>query len=440
MPRMATRTRLVAFKVTSAVVSVLVACLAVEFGYRCYLDHKYASSGYGVTIVDADIHAPTTGYMTPNLDFHWRMFDASHALVHEAHVKTNAQGFISAKDYPIEKSAKEFRIALIGDSFTACITNDFPWGDALEDELNRDEGFKKKVNADVVRVMNFGTPGAGFHFFARNYVRYAQRFSPDLVVVNYIEDDFPREGDMNLVDDLDALAAAAEPPMAYARVQSARIRVLGNYSEELVRQYGDPFRIPGLALSSFFVIEDDRVAFDKAAMDSIKSELAERYFRPRLWHTWRSHALSRLLGRRFQLEPQGAAFPPASPGIEARVVHAAQGIRAIQKRNARLLVLRNPVYTDLSGKPDLKYTEPLEAALNDIEVVRMEAYLPVARGADDIYKWFNLPSDGHWSNYGAKLYSAAVHQALAERMPAATDDAMPPAATAQSSGDAKSRR
>jgi len=436
-----TRRRVPVLKFAIALSIALATFVTVECGYRLYIEYKYAKAGYGVTIANVDIHVPTTGYLTPNLDFHWRLFDPAHHLTHDAHVKTNAQGFISSKDYPLARSGKEFRIALVGDSFTACITNDFPWGDALEDELNRDEAFKKKVNADMIRVMNFGTPGAGFHLFARSYVRYAEQFAPDMVVVNYIEDDFPREGDSNLVDDLDTIARSPEPAMAYVRVQEARIRVLGEYSEELVQKYGDPFRIPGLSLSSFFVIEDDNLAFDKAKMDSIKSELANRYFRPRLWKTWRSHAITRLMGSRFQLEPRGAYFPPAAPGVDARVAHAVQALRAIQKRNAHMVVLRNPVYGDLKDKHDVKYTEPLQTALADIEVVRMEKYLPVDRGADDIYKWFNLPSDGHWSNHGAKLYAAAVHQALAERMPGATQDTTSPLpATVRSNEDGAQQR
>ena len=111
------------------------------------------------------------------------------------------------------------------------------------------------------------------------------------------------------------------------------------------------------------------------------------------------------------------------------MTHAVQALRAIQKRNAHILVLRNPVYSDLKDKHDVKYTEPLAAALADIEVVRMEKYLPVERGADDIYKWFNLPSDGHWSNYGAKLYAAAIHKVLAERVPGTTQDTASPLPT-----------
>ncbi len=64
----------------------------------------------------------------------------------------------------------------------------------------------------------------------------------------------------------------------------------------------------------------------------------------------------------------------------------------------------------------------MQAEARDIDIVRMERYLPVQRGAEDIYKWFNLPHDGHWSNYGATLYSAAVHAALLEHLSGMTSD------------------
>ncbi len=301
------RRRMLPAKIMLALTVALATYAVVEFSYRLSIYRKHVDAGYGITIVNADIHAATTGYLAPNLDFHWRQFNAEHKLMCDAHVKTNAQGFISAKDYPLPKPPREFRIALIGDSFTACITNDFPWADVLDDELNRDEQFKSRVHADAIRVLNIGTPGAGFHFFASNYVRFAERFAPDLVIVNYIEEDFPREGNSNLLSNLDAIRDAPAPRTDYVQVQQARLRVLGNYSDELAREYGDPLRIPGLALSQFFVIEDDELAMDKAQMDSIKRELAERYFRPRLWRSLRPHALYRVLGAKFQLE--GPTWP-----------------------------------------------------------------------------------------------------------------------------------
>jgi hypothetical protein len=124
-----------------------------------------------------------------------------------------------------------------------------------------------------------------------------------------------------------------------------------------------------------------------------------------------------------------------------QAAHALAGLRAIQQRNPRMIVLRNPIYTDLVGKPEVRCTEELESTAPDIEVVRMERYLPVERGDKDIYKWFNLPHDGHWSNYGATLYGAAASAALAERMPGATgSDAAPaPVAARSNQRDSESR-
>ena len=71
-------------------------------------------------------------------------------------MRTNNFGLVSQRDYRPEKKPREYRIALIGDSLTACVTNDVPWGDLLEDRLNADENLKKALGVHSFTVLNFG--------------------------------------------------------------------------------------------------------------------------------------------------------------------------------------------------------------------------------------------------------------------------------------------
>lgn len=111
-------------------------------------------------------------------------------------VRTNNLGFLSDHVYSVErpKGRREFRVAFIGDSMTGTTTMDFQWVDLVEKKLNGTAGLAAAVGADIFKTYNCGVPGAGFPSFWKYYDEYCRNFDPDLVIVNYIESDFPRTG------------------------------------------------------------------------------------------------------------------------------------------------------------------------------------------------------------------------------------------------------
>lgn len=440
---MPTRAKLRAFKVTIAVASMSIAYLAAEFGYRWYMYRTLVDADYPVTIASANAYeGDTPGYYRPHAKFHWRQFDAQHNLVHQCQVAINNRGFISANDYQVAKLAGEFRIALIGDSLTACITNDIPWADLLEKKLDGDAALKQRLGAQTVRVMNFGLPGSGFHRCAINYRGFASAYAPDLVIVNYIEDDFPREGNTNLLLDVPSPETEFPVPKAFfAQVQEAKIQIVGNITPELYRAYADPLQIPGASPAFFFVVEDDTVTFDAEKIASIKRETANRYLSARVWRSSRPHLLYRALGQPFSLSYTDSMFASLSHDVGDQVEHALQGIRDIQSRHPRVILLRNPLIQDLDGRVSLQEaTRLLEQRAPDIKIVRMEKYMPIENGRKDIYKWFNLPHDGHFSNYGVAIYAQAVHAMISEHFSTSSGVPLPASATADNGADATVER
>ncbi len=374
---MATRARLFAFKVTTVVLAVLLTYLVLEFGYRWYVYRRFVAADYPVTIVNAPIYDDDTpGFYRPHTTFDWRQFDAQHNLVYRCRVSTNNRGFISANDYELEKPAGEFRIALIGDSMTGCITNDIPWGDLLERNLNADKAFKRRVGAQTVKVLNFGAPGAGFHAFARHDRDYAAAYRPDLVVVNYIEDDFPREGPVNLLADEPLPTTAMTSQRAFsAQVQAAQVLLVGPIKPESYERYADPLQIPEASPAFFFIVEDDAVTFDKEKIADIKHEVAYRFLKSRLWRSWHPHLLYRAFGRSFSLSYADRMFASLSYNVSGQVDHALQAIRGIQGRHPSVIILRNPLHPDFVGQGKQDYTRLLEERAPDLKIVRMEKYM-----------------------------------------------------------------
>ena len=122
------------------------------------------------------------------------------AVAHPTHgvlnfsVKSNNVGLLSEMDYQLERDPQkpEYRIVVLGDSLTGPTTATYQWVDTIEELLNGNEALRASVGNKQFRVYNLGWVGAGFNSFWQAYERSGQYFSPDLVVLNYVDVDFPR--------------------------------------------------------------------------------------------------------------------------------------------------------------------------------------------------------------------------------------------------------
>lgn len=150
---------------------------------------------FGKDILTGEAQIHPDGLIMPNEVFD-TIFILRNKVVFESHARSNNLGFLSEKTYSIEPDPenKEFRIALLGDSMTGQTTADTHWPDVLEDILNSQAELKEKSGNINFRIYNGALPGAGFKAFWRIYEESIKQFNPDLIIVNYIESDFPRTG------------------------------------------------------------------------------------------------------------------------------------------------------------------------------------------------------------------------------------------------------
>jgi|GEM_PF-2474146 len=125
-------------------------------------------------------------------------------------VKTNPQGLLSDHEYVTKRDSNkpEYRIAVLGDSFTGPTTSTYQWVDTIEELLNSSISLKDAVGGKEFKVYNFGWIGAGFQTFWKEYDQSARHYDPDLVLLNYIEWDFPRTDGHHLSTDQDMVAHA----------------------------------------------------------------------------------------------------------------------------------------------------------------------------------------------------------------------------------------
>lgn len=178
-----------------AIVSLALSFVIAEAAYRVYL-YKTISAQL-LQLVKASLQPkgltqfdPQTGYhYTPNASF----TDIEY-FKDQFHI--NQYGFMAndldPAPYPMQKPKDEYRIALLGDSFTNGLQNYIRWADLLQDYLNRSAQWRERVGGKYTRVLNFGMDGTGIVQWAKVYQGSASKFEPDLVIVNFITDDVHR--------------------------------------------------------------------------------------------------------------------------------------------------------------------------------------------------------------------------------------------------------
>lgn len=100
----------------------------------------------------------------------------------------NNAGLRSLRDFQREKPAGEFRIAVIGNSFSACVQIPIPWPDYLHKVLNEDKDLLRALNCSSINVLNFARDGVSFPNFAAIARHEVPLYTPDLVLVCFLSD------------------------------------------------------------------------------------------------------------------------------------------------------------------------------------------------------------------------------------------------------------
>jgi hypothetical protein len=72
---------------------------------------------------------------------HWRR------LISDAQIHVNAQGFIAREDFRPGRLPGVFRVAVLGDSFTAALNFSTPWPNRAQDNLRRQPGTNYEINS-----------------------------------------------------------------------------------------------------------------------------------------------------------------------------------------------------------------------------------------------------------------------------------------------------
>ena len=421
-------------------VSLLLGFLVVEAGYRGYLYYTYAVKGaYEVVTIDTrtgasgfGIPGSIEGKYPPNIEFTRTQYDKDDRVVARHKVRVNNLGWVSWYDYSRTKEADEFRIAIVGDSMTESENNEVPWPDVLQRKPNADLELRAAVGGARFSVLNLGMSGASMQLMANPLAVIARRFSPDLLITNFVLDDIARRHS-------DSFETVPDEPKTPPPVSSWRMKIppdlVVDGVEVILHCPYPPGKRPANALADpkcgvnpVWYVPPRRV-IDGAELAKLKREVARRLLWSRVVLSLRPLALLELIGTPVIPRAQAAATetpttlaqpaPIMRSGREDEDVDIAlRALRLNQRLHPNHLVTHNPVfyYYPRDKRPVLLDRFLTLVAQEGFDIVEMEDYMPVPRSEIERNRWFNLPHDGHWSDHGADLYGEAMREVIRKRI------------------------
>ncbi|MBI5815806.1 MAG: SGNH/GDSL hydrolase family protein [Nitrospinae bacterium] len=169
-------------------VSLLATAVCIEFGYRLYLKNRSElKPGQAINAAAEKGHNYSLMEMllpTGDFDLPYLLKPGLDGFFYGKHVRTNSYGF-RGPDIAPQKPANTLRIVGLGDSVL------FGWGiDYEQTTLARlAELLQSKVNKQT-QVINTAVPGYNTAVEAAVYEKAARGFSPDIVVLLFVENDF----------------------------------------------------------------------------------------------------------------------------------------------------------------------------------------------------------------------------------------------------------
>jgi hypothetical protein len=383
------------------ILGLIVVYAFLEIGYRVYQFHKLESAGaiqlphvFSSFESPLDVLDMKTGFAyKANTRVHQRLYDRNGVPApHVSTIITNNFGLISPDDSALLKPKTEYRIAVIGDSFSATTPSSLTWPTALERLLNEDSSLSSLVTKKSFKVLNFGLDGTGFVQWPDVYKYRAEQFRPDMVIVNFMWSD---------------------PIRRY--IYRDTIKVGGDdYAMIVCSALPAQLANPACQSALCFILDPEKPDFQAKAF-RISKEIHEQEVRRLPWFSLHPELPAVLLKGRFGLMQRlviqnYSAVLYASQEEAFRV--STESLRRVAAMNSRLMVLFHPTVEQCLSKKAPEMISEFMRQARDFKIVNMLDALPLNTDESEIRKWYNVPYDSHPSDYGAEVYARAAREQL----------------------------
>lgn len=383
------------------VASMLMTYLVLEVGYRIityiHLSNNYEP--YTIWWTDQPLHLydAEAGYRYPaDANVRYTQTEPPDVSVYATNVITNNQGMVGTRDVTIEKPEGEYRIALIGDSFTAGVFNDNPWAGVLQSLLDEDDDLKAALSVEQITVMNFGLEAIGAEQFDDVYLSRAEAYEPDMVLAGFISDDLRRR---------------------FLWEGVAQVKWGGHSYDLHLTCYKEPVSIDNPWCVYGVLILPQYVVAEGTTLEQLRQDLYASDIARRPWFGLYPELFAATIGWRFGLVPrlsrttdQLRLYPNDTIAMEK----SRYEIGWLLSSQPNTLLLHIPTHMELLNGV---YDTPMPDFLEDYPDLRIVETAPLMLGDDEpteetIRSWYNLPFDGHFSDAGAARYAAVIHELL----------------------------
>jgi len=412
-------------------IALTVGYLVAEMGYRAYLWYHYVlKTEYQIALRSTPLPGwdpyENMGWEPLNTATRIRLFNVEDDLYSDHIVKGNNFGWTSYNDYTLEKPKSEFRIAIVGSSFAACVTNSLPWPDVVESYLNKDKLLLKKLGVEHISVLNISKAGTGIEGLIYHLLPVALQFSPDLVMMNLVAGFIPTR-DSPLDEHKRASTVLSNPkkqppgPRFVLEIDGIKI--------PLLCRHGNPEELSDPACEIHPVWYDPKNAdWDKEKVNNIKRKAAQKILGCRVVLSPFPLLLLKLLDHPLIKNFAAVPPPPASPKDQIsspksnsqlpqnllpseyqedthRIV---SGLLNIQNLHPHIVCTHNILLGDLLDYNNTQWRDFFIEMTQDVHLplVNIGDYLPIEKGEAEWKKWY-IP-DGHLSDAGALVYGEGI--------------------------------
>jgi hypothetical protein len=345
----------------------------------------------------------------PNREISFRLYGLNSQLLRSADTRLNNMGLFSHRDYSPERTSHEFRIVVIGGEQTASSVVNKSWPDILEEELNKRDATRRYA------VFNIAWPDAGPEHYIKYWKETGKLFSPDLVIVNYVETDFFRgidgspatyQGQSLGLARIDYRIGPNNDDTAYTYSRYVHGRPSASFREPSVI----PSRPYGFFASQGFIRDSAKV---KRLQEQLVEDMIAGVIPPFGGLTLELVTTTKL-ARASIATYRNFDSLPSRPVDKARMVSfGVTNFGWLAENIPNLVLTHNFNYGEIKDK--FEFTSAMQAANPNIRVLDMRTRIPPETSDEELRSWYMIPDMGEkWSDKGHQAYARMMSEVILE--------------------------
>jgi len=402
--------------------ALVIGYLAVEVGYRTYLWYTYVpKTEYQIAIRSTPLpggdYCKNMGVGSPKTaPTRIRLFSPTGKRYSDIYAKGHNLGWTSFKGYTLKKPKSEFRISIVGSSFSACISSSRPWPDVVESYLNKDKLLLKKLGVKRISVLNISEAGMPIDGLIYYLLPVALQFSSDLVIMNLTSDFLPQRSaplneNQRVSPTLSSKKTQPPPPPLVIDVDGIKIPLLCR---------GGPETLPNPSCEIHPVWYDpkntENADLDKEKINRLKKKAAQKILWDQVVCASSPLLLLKLLNHPFTKKSAAIVFPTSFPkekrsdsqlpqnllpsGYEEDTQRIVSALLKTQTAHPHIIFTHNILLRDLIGTDGWTHWRDFFIEMTQdahLSLVNIGDYLPIEKGEAEWRKWYL--SDGHLSGH-----------------------------------------